>query len=490
MANEIITPVEEQKFLIETLNRIIPNAQRHVRPNRGRINELEKYLFTLSILSDEYSRRIYLKILARMLAVEFLDNDTATRLFPIWSDEFRKKYEHNKATVTLPDLKHPNDAGSRIILPETFWTPAYNYHDICCVEENDVVFDIGAWIGDTAYVFSQKMKGTGMIYGFEPMPQNYDLLAENLHLIPNLKIYNMGLGKEDGVLNFIFPEWGAASGSSTCDINGEYPVKIKTLDNFVKENNIEKVDFIKADIEGAECDMLIGATETIRKFHPKLAICIYHRGLIDHYEVPNVILSIRQDYEFFIEAFKDGLTETVLFAMPVDKAPDRLPTDSIKADHIKELYKTVHQKLYDNYKDRLAQSFIDDLDKYLEYKFEWHIFDDCLKMFLSNDGKIHYKLYILNQSIDVILVFDKFESYKETHKNKIKKILDDFLDIHSEYTLVSNVRGIYINKQLPLQLATGENLACNMSVLINETIHKLWENGLIDAECIKPMLYK
>jgi hypothetical protein len=53
-------------------------------------------------------------------------------------------------------------------------------------------------------------------------------------------------------------------------------VAMVTLDDFVKENGIEKVDFIKSDIEGAERQLLRGATEVMRKFGPKLSICTYH----------------------------------------------------------------------------------------------------------------------------------------------------------------------------------------------------------------------
>ena len=53
-------------------------------------------------------------------------------------------------------------------------------------------------------------------------------------------------------------------------------VKVTTIDQFVSENQIRKVDFIKADIEGTERYMLKGATETLRRFAPKLAICTYH----------------------------------------------------------------------------------------------------------------------------------------------------------------------------------------------------------------------
>lgn len=49
-----------------------------------------------------------------------------------------------------------------------------------------------------------------------------------------------------------------------------------TIDEFVKSNQIEKVDFIKADIEGAERLMLEGAQETLLKHAPKLSLCTYH----------------------------------------------------------------------------------------------------------------------------------------------------------------------------------------------------------------------
>jgi hypothetical protein len=49
-----------------------------------------------------------------------------------------------------------------------------------------------------------------------------------------------------------------------------------TLDGFVHENNLEKVDFIKADIEGAERYMLMGAKNVLHDFAPKIAICTYH----------------------------------------------------------------------------------------------------------------------------------------------------------------------------------------------------------------------
>ncbi|MDR0409176.1 MAG: FkbM family methyltransferase [Spirochaetaceae bacterium] len=53
-------------------------------------------------------------------------------------------------------------------------------------------------------------------------------------------------------------------------------IEIITLDKFVHEQGLKRLDFIKADIEGAERDMLKGAKETLREFAPRLALCTYH----------------------------------------------------------------------------------------------------------------------------------------------------------------------------------------------------------------------
>ena len=70
------------------------------------------------------------------------------------------------------------------------------------------------------------------------------------------------------------------------------------LDDFVKENNLERVDFIKSDIEGFERNLLAGAQETLKNFAPKLALCTYH--LPDDPEVmTNLIMKANPNYKIF-----------------------------------------------------------------------------------------------------------------------------------------------------------------------------------------------
>jgi FkbM family methyltransferase len=86
-----------------------------------------------------------------------------------------------------------------------------------------------------------------------------------------------------------------------------------TIDAFVARRNIEKIDFIKMDIEGAETFALKGSIETIRKFKPKLAISVYH-SLTDFFEIPKFIDELNLGYTFYLDHFTHMGGETVLYA--------------------------------------------------------------------------------------------------------------------------------------------------------------------------------
>ena len=67
------------------------------------------------------------------------------------------------------------------------------------------------------------------------------------------------------------------------------------LDDIVDNLQLDRVDFIKMDIEGAERQALEGARRTIQRFHPRMAICTYHM-IDDPVVVPEVALNIQPDY--------------------------------------------------------------------------------------------------------------------------------------------------------------------------------------------------
>jgi FkbM family methyltransferase len=156
------------------------------------------------------------------------------------------------------------------------------------VKKGDVVIDAGAWIGDfSAYAVS---KGA-IAYAFEPVNETFQLLCQTVALNDGeIHPVQKGLGDKECKMSIAISKHNVGESSTVLKTNGTVveTVTITTLDRFVEENQIAKIDFIKADIEGAERDMLRGAANTLKTFAPKLAICTYH--LPDDPEVLEAII--------------------------------------------------------------------------------------------------------------------------------------------------------------------------------------------------------
>ena len=195
-----------------------------------------------------------------------------------------------------------------------FGLKQYNIKNIFEVKNDAVVFDIGAFKGDTAYFFSKKCSNKARIYAFEPDENNYKVLLKikDKYKLNNVIASDILFSNSETEINFL-----------SMDLNRP-AVKMKptTIDKFTEENNIEKIDYIKMDVEGAENNILEGAIKTIKKFKPFLAIAIYHGGKLfmeDFYNIPIFIKNvINEDYEYYIRTFHPAGLETILFCKPKD----------------------------------------------------------------------------------------------------------------------------------------------------------------------------
>ena len=145
------------------------------------------------------------------------------------------------------------------------------------VRRGDVVIDAGSWIGDFAAYASEK---GASVYAFEPLDPAFGYLSRTAELNPNVVPVKKGLGDEN-THSSIFCDscnTGANSFLKNMCVGQATATAVETvrLDDFVRENALPRVDFIKADIEGYERYMLMGAQETLKRFAPKLALCTYH----------------------------------------------------------------------------------------------------------------------------------------------------------------------------------------------------------------------
>ncbi len=190
---------------------------------------------------------------------------------------------------------------------------------VCRAELGDVVIDAGGCWGDTALQFACDVGSKGHVFTFEFVPSNMRVMRKNMelnpHLAPLISVVENPVGVQSGGPMF-FLENGPGSRVSNTKLDDRYvECKILTIDQLVSDKVLERVNFIKMDIEGSELDALKGAERTIKKFKPKLAICVYHKP-DDYLIIPKYLDDLQLGYQFYIEHNTIFLGETVLFAVP------------------------------------------------------------------------------------------------------------------------------------------------------------------------------
>jgi FkbM family methyltransferase len=151
------------------------------------------------------------------------------------------------------------------------------------VPPSGVVFDIGAHAGQYTKLFARAAR-RGRVYAFEPASYARSILRTVvwLHRLSNVAVLPVALGSESGLATLTIPV--KASGSFGFGLSHLGPpsgrwravaaetVAVTTLDRAVAELGVDRLDFIKADIEGWELRLLHGAERTLERFRPHLLL--------------------------------------------------------------------------------------------------------------------------------------------------------------------------------------------------------------------------
>lgn len=291
----------------------------------NRLDELER---TYDLLEDDYSRQTFMDLLRyKILGPRHVKLPLNDSRFWAEYDSIDAKFLKERRTVSFWgwDLHlyepeeglrlHCNHAG----ILNTFRLEQYAYrrdgHSISA-SEGDIVIDGGGCTGDTALYFAARVGSKGRVYTFEFEQHNLDVMTKNLALnpqiSPSVEIVRRALwGKSDEPLNY--DPNGPATTVSLKEEPGTAQAMTLSIDDLVEREGLDKVDFVKMDIEGAELSALKGAERTLRAFRPTLAISAYHREE-DLVDIPAYIDGLELGYEFLLDHFTIHHAETVLFA--------------------------------------------------------------------------------------------------------------------------------------------------------------------------------
>lgn len=183
-------------------------------------------------------------------------------------------------------------------------------------EPGDVVLDAGGCWGDTALYFASLVGPAGRVYTFEFNPESLEILRANLALNPELaeriEVVELALWDRSGD-KLEFAQAGRMTALVPDGGDETHGVSTITIDDFVEQQGLDRVDFVKMDVEGAELNLLRGAGQSIARFAPKLGLAAYHKD-DDLVTIPEQVVALRADYELYLGSFSALEDETVLFA--------------------------------------------------------------------------------------------------------------------------------------------------------------------------------
>jgi FkbM family methyltransferase len=186
---------------------------------------------------------------------------------------------------------------------------------------DEVVYDIGAFNGDSVADYLSKDRSYREIHSFEPSLANYAALQSHLdELQPaqGRKLYAHHLAVGDSNGEILMETGGGPSGRVG---RGDERVRVTTIDDL--SSQIAPATFIKIDIEGFEPQCLAGGRRLISEIHPVIAVSAYH--LQDH--LWSLLLQLHDyypNYRFSLCPHCSDGWDLVLYAVPPDRVSSSL----------------------------------------------------------------------------------------------------------------------------------------------------------------------
>jgi FkbM family methyltransferase len=218
--------------------------------------------------------------------INFYDvNDASRKLHPdAWLGKLlRMPLNVIPRNAVLPILQGPGRGLKWIVRSYNHgcWLGSYEFEKQAIMNEivrtGDVVYDIGAHVGYFSIIFGKLVGGTGAVYAFEPVKENYDYLLRHISInkMANVTASNAGISAASGTACFATSNHHATYHRSD---SGSVRVPVYNLEEYVRYNRLPAPNLIKMDIEGEELYVIPSILEFVLRHQTKLLISTHDNG--------------------------------------------------------------------------------------------------------------------------------------------------------------------------------------------------------------------
>jgi FkbM family methyltransferase len=198
-----------------------------------------------------------------------------------------REFVHRISAGPAKGLVYPVSLPQDKLLWAGTWESEFTSKLVPLIPPGAVCYDIGGHRGFLAGVMA--MSGASEVHCFEPNPENAAQIGKVIELNPDRKmtLHQCAVGATDTTAEFVIMPQSSmgklndSSFQSDQKTGTRIKVDVRSLDSILARNGLKPPHIMKIDVEGAEVDVLQGASTLIQQYHPKMCIEFHSRALLD-----------------------------------------------------------------------------------------------------------------------------------------------------------------------------------------------------------------
>ncbi|MCH5280672.1 MAG: FkbM family methyltransferase [Lachnospiraceae bacterium] len=277
--------------------------------------------FTGSERAKEMEKKLPSFLRTVYFSFPYSANVDGTWLDLAFYEQYKERFESTKATLFDNTSKQVMDAFIKACMTgnteelDGFLTEGQYFNELTSSCKPGCFVDCGAYIGDTIECAADFLGDRlNKVIAFEPDPDNLEKLKERMKKLgigaEKLKLLQKGSYDEAATLRF-----SSSDSSSGISEDGDVVIETDSVDHAAE--GMGEITFIKMDVEGSEQKSLLGAADTVKKYRPILAVCVYHKPE-DLFALPELIRNLTEDknYRYYLKYHGPDLRELVFYAIP------------------------------------------------------------------------------------------------------------------------------------------------------------------------------